>query len=509
MVNIKITLSTLFFFLLSIQISSAYVLENEKIKIEFDNKSSNILNWTILDKSIPLPRKLIEENISSLKLTGKIDGIKLNDWIEKTNGWKKIQNSKSIIFELKDNKLPFEIRKFWKIESDNYKVDFGIEILSKKKLEEIDLQLVLGPGIGEKLIEGFGISENIYSFTELIYKNDGIQTKRINSKNEVFEIDDYKNLSWVGLHSRYFSFIIIPKKELKNIQLFVDKENEVSKASLNSSLRLKLAIPSLENNEKYENSFEIFGGPKTKKALAELSLDDILFSSLWTWMRWLVLIVMSLLYFINNYVLNWGISIIVLAILVRIIIYPLAKKAIISQKRFTKINNLIQPQISEIKMNYKGGEQSERILKIYEKYNLSPLEGLKPLATVAIQIPIFIALFHLLGQAFEFQFSSFLWIESLAEPDKFLKLKTNLPFFGSYINLLPFLMSLTNLLSIKISSIQKSSDRTSVGQIITLSFMTLGFFLLFYSFPSGMVLYWTMANILHLIHILLTKTQQR
>ena len=112
MVNIKITLSTLFFFLLSIQISSAYVLENKKIKIEFDNKSSNILNWTILDKSIPLPRKLIEGNISSLKLTGKIDGIKLNDWIEKTNGWKKIQNSKSIIFELKDNKLPFEIRKF-------------------------------------------------------------------------------------------------------------------------------------------------------------------------------------------------------------------------------------------------------------------------------------------------------------------------------------------------------------------------------------------------------------
>lgn len=136
MVNIKITLSTLFFFLLSIQISSAYVLENKKIKIEFDNKSSNILNWTILDKSIPLPRKLIEENISSLKLTGKIDGIKLNDWIEKTNGWKKIQNSKSIIFELKDNKLPFEIRKFWKIESDNYKVDFGIEILSKKNLKK-------------------------------------------------------------------------------------------------------------------------------------------------------------------------------------------------------------------------------------------------------------------------------------------------------------------------------------------------------------------------------------
>jgi YidC/Oxa1 family membrane protein insertase len=508
MVSIRNILSTLFFFLLSIQISSAYILENKKIKIEFDNKSSDISNWIILDKSLSLHHKLIEENISSFKLIGKINDIKLNDWIKKTNGWKKIQNPKNIIFELKDDKLPFELKKFWKFETDSYKVDFRIEILSKKKLEEIDLQLVLGPGIGEKFVEEFGISENIYSFTELIYKNDSIQTKRINSEKEVFEIDDYENLNWTGLHSRYFSFIIIPKKKFRNIQLFVNKEDVLSNTSLNSSLRLKLAIPSLEKNEKYENSFEIFGGPKTKKALAEFSLEDILFSSLWTWMRWLILLVMSILYFINNYFLNWGISIIVLAIIVRIIIYPLANKAIISQKRFTKINNIIQPQISEIKMNYKGGEQSERILKIYEKYNISPLEGLKPLATVAIQIPIFIALFHLLGQAFEFQYSSFLWIESLAEPDKFLKLKTNLPFFGSYINLLPFLMSLTNLLSIKIGSMQKTSDnKNSIGQITILCLMTLGFFLLFYSFPSGMVLYWTMSNILHLIHILLTKTR--
>ena len=115
---------------------------------------------------------------------------------------------------------------------------------------------------------------------------------------------------------------------------------------------------------------------------------------------------------------------------------------------------------------------------------------------------VFIALFHLLGQTFELKEANFLWIESLAEPDKFLSIGKEIPFFGNYFNLLPFLMSITNLLSIKLNSINPSENKTDIKQNIILGIMTFGFFLLFYSFPSGMVLYWTMANILHLVYSL-------
>ena len=231
-------------------------------------------------------------------------------------------------------------------------------------------------------------------------------------------------------------------------------------------------------------------------------LDDILFQSLWGWMRYIVLGIMVLLYWINDFIFNWGISIIILSILVRIVIHPIAKKSLQSQHEFAKIQDIIQPKIKEIKEKYKGGEQSERILNIYEKHNISPLGSLKPLIGLAIQIPIFIALFHLLGQTFELKEASFLWIESLAEPDKFLMLGKSIPFFGNYFNLLPVLMSLTNLLSIKLSSVNSETNKSSFKQNIVLGLMTIGFFLLFYSFPSGMVLYWTMANILHLTYSL-------
>ena len=144
---------------------------------------------------------------------------------------------------------------------------------------------------------------------------------------------------------------------------------------------------------------------------------------------------MVVLYWINNFIFNWGISIIILSILVRVVIHPIAKKAIQSQQEFAKLQDIMQPQIKEIKKNYKGGEQSERILNIYEKYNTSPLASFKPLLALGIQIPIFIALFHLLGQTFELKEASFLWIDSLAEPDKLFSLGREIPFFGSYFNL--------------------------------------------------------------------------
>ena len=98
-------------------------------------------------------------------------------------------------------------------------------------------------------------------------------------------------------------------------------------------------------------------------------------------MRYLVLGIMTILYWINSYILNWGISIIILAILVRIVIHPIVKKATKSQQEFLKLQDVIQPQIKEIKQKFTGGEQSQRILNIYEKYNTSPLASLKPYGT--------------------------------------------------------------------------------------------------------------------------------
>jgi len=202
---------------------------------------------------------------------------------------------------------------------------------------------------------------------------------------------------------------------------------------------------------------------------------------------------------------SWGLAIILLAVLVRVLVHPIARNAMRAQKNFARVQEVMRPEMDEIRRNYKGGEQSERILQLYEKHKISPLAGLKPLLIVLIQIPIFVALFHLLGQVFELRDASFLWMKTLAEPDRLFSWGVDLPFFGTHFNLLPVLMAVTTMLSIKLAPAPASDQQSAFRQNIMMVLITIGFFLLFYPFPSGMVLYWTMANLLHLAHGLVTN----
>ena len=503
---IRIILFSFTLFWTSLLISTSYSNEyrSDRLQIKFDKENAKLLYWKVLNESMLSAHELIKENKSNFGLDGTIDGHTLEYWAKNAGGWNINQNLDEIIFELKSDNIPFELKKYWKFYPNSYQADLSYELFTKKNLKDINLYLNLGPGIGEKFIDGLGISGSTYSFTEFIYNTADIQTKKLENKDEVFLLDKIENPKWVGLHSRYFLFILKTNDKFSDIKLYINNVINKKNISLDSKLKIFLPLSSLQKNNKHTSSFQLFGGTKTKRDLSISSLDDILFESLWSWMRYIVLGIMTILYWINSFVFNWGISIIILSILVRVVIHPIAKKSIQSQQEFAKLQEIMQPQIKEIKKKFKGGEQSERILNIYEKYNTSPLASFKPLLGLGVQIPIFIALFHLLGQTFELKEASFLWIQSLAAPDKFFSLGRELPFFGSYFNLLPVLMSLTNLLSIKISSVPSADGKTPFVQNISLGLMTLGFFLLFYSFPSGMVLYWTMANILHLGYCLFT-----
>ncbi|AZD58049.1 Inner membrane protein translocase component YidC, long form [Pseudomonas chlororaphis subsp. aurantiaca] len=223
--------------------------------------------------------------------------------------------------------------------------------------------------------------------------------------------------------------------------------------------------------------WHVFSGGKAYTALTAQApdLNGLLFSGLWNWMRALSLGIMHVLHFIQQLVGSWGIAIILLAVLVRVLVYPIARNAISAQKKFAAIQARIQPELQEIRKNYKGGEQSERILQIYESHNVSPLAGLKPLLIVLVQVPIFVSLYHLLGQTFELRDASFLWMNTLAEPDQLFALGVDLPLFGAYFNLLPVLMALTTLLSIKLNPTPVSDGKSGHRQAAMSGLMGLGF----------------------------------
>lgn len=372
------------------------------------------------------------------------------------------------------------------------------------------IELSLGPGLGDQRSVGLGYADSMYSYVEPVALIDG-KVKRFHTKRADTTILPWPdaNLQWLGLHGRYFALLMAPaphpdSKEgfgLDQVSVHLEKKG-TTELPLNHLpvLSIDLSVNSISPNDSMQWNFVVFSGPKSMQALkvGSQEFEKLAFPGLWQWMRWLSYGLLWLMATMHAVIHNWGVVIILLAVLVRISMYPIAKKAMASQRTFVQIQKRIQPELQIIKRDYRGEEQSERILRLYEEHGVSPLAGLKPLIIVLLQVPILIALFHVLGSAYELRSAPFLWIETLAEPDKLFALGFTIPFLGEYFNVLPAIMALSTLAALKLSPTPAPTPTVQRVQNIGLILIASVFFILFYPFPAGMVLYWSTANVLHI-----------
>jgi YidC/Oxa1 family membrane protein insertase len=375
-----------------------------------------------------------------------------------------------------------------------------------------EVRLVLGPGIGEPPVDGLGIATGLYSFVDVVGTAGGrVQRFSASDVPGPTVLESLAEPDWAGLHSRYFALLIKPvdTATIAHVQAQYPEGDHHASAPGAFLPMLQLSLSGLPQSagQTSRYDFTVFSGPRSRTALRDEHSDfrGLLFPGLWEWMRMLCFALLWVLEALFALIPSWGLAIIALALLVRLAMYPLARRALASQQAFADVQRTIQPEIRRIKQQYKGGEQSERILQLYEQHDTSPLAGLKPLLIVLVQIPIFIALFHVLGQAYELRDAPFLWMDTLAEPDQLFHFGTELPFFGAWFNLLPVLLALSTLLTLKLSPAPAADRAAQRRQNYFLALMTVGFFLVFYPFPSGMVLYWTAANILHIAQSLVMR----
>lgn len=220
-----------------------------------------------------------------------------------------------------------------------------------------------------------------------------------------------------------------------------------------------------------------------------------MFPGMWGWMRALCLWLLQLLDWLAAATGSWGLAIILLAVLVRLFLYPFARRALRSQKRFNEIQAQLKPALAEIKSRYRGGEQAERIELLYREHGVSPAAGMKPLLLVLLQLPILIALFQILLHAPQLHGVGFAGIPDLSQPDRLLQLGVELPWFGATLNLLPF--GLVASLMLGALFVPGEGDAAAARKRLWITAaMAAVFFVLFYAFPAGLVLYWIVTNLL-------------
>lgn len=243
-------------------------------------------------------------------------------------------------------------------------------------------------------------------------------------------------------------------------------------------------------------AYSFYLGPIEPDALREAApeLRRLMYSGLWQPLRWLCFALFYLLQGIHQWVPHWAASIILLSVSVAILMWPLSRIADRLQREVQHTEARLAPQIRAIKADSRGEEQAERILSLYRAERVHPLYSLKSLVGIAVVIPVFIGAFDMLAENIWLAGERFLWITDIARPDAVATLPFTLPFLGSHFNVLPFVMTALSVLASWLHQAKPATGLPSSPQMQPLVLLAMAFLLLFYTFPAGMVLYWTANN---------------
>jgi YidC/Oxa1 family membrane protein insertase len=313
------------------------------------------------------------------------------------------------------------------------------------------------------------------------------------SERSIITSESDNSIAYAGVTDQFFSTVVRPKKAEKTQVWSKPKQVRLTKNGQSlAAVRAAMVFPetTLAPASPVVLEYKIYTGPKANTTLRELDnangagkgWGEIMqygwFGFVSRPLNWLL---NTLHDGIDNFstTQSWGIAIICLTIIVRILIWPLHAKSTRAMKRMSKL----QPKMAELKEKYADDptKLNTEMMGLYRKYGINPLGGCLPMF---IQIPIFFGFFRMLDYAVELRGESFLWVNDLSQPD------TLTSFYGIPINILPIVMAATSV--IQMAMMPKTGDKM---QQRIMMFMPLMFFFFCYNYASALALYWTVQNI--------------
>lgn len=298
------------------------------------------------------------------------------------------------------------------------------------------------------------------------------------------------NIVWATTKNQFFAHILTPAKPAQHvvarpIQLAPEANG---KAVQGLATAIGFDVPTIAAGARADLTMDCYIGPKEYRRLSQLSdsQDKVMqfgwskpFGFIGNFVGFVGKLFYTGLVAVQGLVVNWGLAIIVMTILIRLLFWPLTAKAAESSRKMARL----QKPLKELQEKYKDDpkKRNEATLELWKKHKINPLAGCLP---VLVQVPIFIAFYYMLRGASELRFAHFLWIGDLSLPD------TVTTIYGFPLNIMPLLMGVSMFYQMHLAP----SPSTDPMQARIMKFMPLIFLFFCYNFSSGLVLYWTISN---------------
>lgn len=504
-----------------------FVINNESVSITFDPKGASISSIKLLqhdEKGQPVELLYREpDDMNAMMLYYGTDvATPIDDVFNYSVETKKINNGGSITqvtfhrdFEITKTGEKFTIEKRYAIPvDDEYMIQLAVTVKTSDG-STIPLNFngnMYSISVGPQIGPAFDNLSGNYDYRRVIYKrSDKGGRKNVGFKNGLFTYDK-EAVDWIGLTGKYFAFLLIPENEgmISSISAtqFVNQEGIPQENTIYMH-RTSEAASSVTD------IYSFYAGPQTAKTLkiydrasdnifglSDHHLKKALDVSWLSWLETALKWVLDGLYFVCR---NYGVAIILLTILVKLMLIPISKKGLDSTAKMSAL----APKIEEIKKKYANNPeaQNQAIAKLYQEEKINPMGSCLPML---LQFPIFIALYGLLNKNFDLRGAMFIpgWIPDLSIPDTIATLPFSLPFLGPQIHLLPIVYTLSMIFSMKITQ----TTNTAQTQKGMMWFMTYGmpimFFFVMYNAPSGLLVYWTITNLISIIQQVYTNKKK-
>ena len=491
-----------------------FTVENEVMTVRFSTRGGQITGVTLKDYTKYAPRGQRDQLIElmdpasarfdmSFYVKNGLNNVKVNtmDYVFRAEPVETAGDARRVTMRLavaENAWLEYEYLIYNKQAPErDYLVDFNVRLVNMAP--QMANQTLIGidwSNVSYQNEKGFQ-NENMY--TTLAYRfpgessieelgmSDGAKSKSVSTA-----------VNWVAFKQQFFSSVFIAPQNVSSANMAFDTAAPGSE--LLKSFSVQMAVPYSAQVEGYD--FAFYFGPNKYAILkkvtdnngADLHMERLipLGWGIFGWVnRWCVIPVFD---FLRNYIGSFGIIILILVILVKLVISPLTYKSYVSMAKM----RLIKPQVDELNKKYPKKEDAmkkqQATMELYKKAGINPMGGCIPML---IQMPILIAMFRFFPASIELREQPFLWADDLSSYDSIVNLPFSIPFYGDHVSLFALLMAVSLFGYSYFNYQQTASSQPQMAgmKFMMVYMMPIMMLLWFNSYSSGLCYYYLLSNL--------------